>query len=351
MYQNIEEFLQHQNSFRPIRYSYSEIKKITNGFKNKLGQGGYGSVYEGKLRSGSLAEVKMLGKSSGNGQDFINEVVTIGRIHHVNVKIMMFMKCANPVKSPLYMDTAPCINGTNSYVLIEANLSYVENLCRVELIAMYSVEFAKEKKSATSQAKVFPVPQKVYLTKSSPKSYHVMFRQLGCYSNSMHKYQKVAGASESMHSTLVVYIDDDCPFVFAFLVYRWLRRHLSMYDIIEEFLQSQNNFAPIRYSYSDIKKITNGFKEKLGQGGYGSVYKGKLRSGHLAAVKMLDKSSANGQDFINEVATIGRIHHVNVVRLIGFCAEGSKRALVYDMISCLMDHLTNMFYLDKGILL
>lgn len=106
-----------------------------------------------------------------------------------------------------------------------------------------------------------------------------------------------------------------------------------MYDIIEEFLQSQNNFAPIRYSYSDIKKITNGFKEKLGQGGYGSVYKGKLRSGHLAAVKMLDKSSENGQDFINEVATIGRIHHVNVVRLIGFCAEGSKRALVYDFMS------------------
>lgn len=103
-----------------------------------------------------------------------------------------------------------------------------------------------------------------------------------------------------------------------------------MYDIIEEFLQNQNNFAPIRYSYSDIKKITNGFKEKLGEGGYGSVYKGKLRSGHLAAVKILGKSSANGQDFINEVATIGRIHHVNVVRLIGFCAEGSKRGLVYD---------------------
>jgi len=52
---------------------------------------------------------------------------------------MMFMKCANPVKSPLYMDTAPCINGTNSYVLIEANLSYVENLCKVELIAMSSL--------------------------------------------------------------------------------------------------------------------------------------------------------------------------------------------------------------------
>jgi serine/threonine protein kinase len=42
------------------------------------------------------------------------------------------------------------------------------------------------------------------------------------------------------------------------------------------------------------------------------------------------KSKANGQDFINEVATIGRIHHVNVVQLIDFCVERSKRALVYE---------------------
>uniref|UniRef100_A0A2N9G3A8 Protein kinase domain-containing protein n=1 Tax=Fagus sylvatica TaxID=28930 RepID=A0A2N9G3A8_FAGSY len=67
-----------------------------------------------------------------------------------------------------------------------------------------------------------------------------------------------------------------------------------------------------------------------GQGGYGSVFKGKLRSGNLVAIKVLNKSKANGQDFMNEVATIGRIHHVNVVQLIGFCAEGSKQALVYD---------------------
>ncbi|WRX28913.1 Serine-threonine/tyrosine-protein kinase [Theobroma cacao] len=52
--------------------------------------------------------------------------------------------------------------------------------------------------------------------------------------------------------------------------------------------------------------------------------------GQFVAVKLLNKSKANGQDFINEVATIGRIHHVNVVRLIGFCVKGSKQALVYD---------------------
>ncbi|XP_017980418.1 PREDICTED: LEAF RUST 10 DISEASE-RESISTANCE LOCUS RECEPTOR-LIKE PROTEIN KINASE-like 2.5 [Theobroma cacao] len=108
------------------------------------------------------------------------------------------------------------------------------------------------------------------------------------------------------------------------------RRHLSMDDMIENFLQSQNNLMPIRYSYSEIKRMTDGFKNKLGQGGYGSVFKGKLRSGQLVAIKLLNKSKANGQDFINEVATIGRIHHVNVVRLIGFFVKGSKQALVYD---------------------
>ncbi|CAK7324149.1 unnamed protein product [Dovyalis caffra] len=54
-------------------------------------------------------------------------------------KVMIFMKCANPVKSPLCVDTVPCLDGTNSYVLLEANLSYVENLCKVELIAMSSL--------------------------------------------------------------------------------------------------------------------------------------------------------------------------------------------------------------------
>ncbi|CDP12535.1 unnamed protein product [Coffea canephora] len=72
--------------------------------------------------------------------------------------------------------------------------------------------------------------------------------------------------------------------------------------------------------------MTKNFKEKLGEGGYGLVYKGKLRSGGGVAVKMLNKSKANGQEFINEVATIGRIHHVNVIRLVGFCSIATLTA-------------------------
>ncbi|KAL9342870.1 hypothetical protein Peur_063301 [Populus x canadensis] len=121
------------------------------------------------------------------------------------------------------------------------------------------------------------------------------------------------------------------PCLLTLLIYKWRRRHLSMYEDIEKFLQSHDNdLMPIRYTYSEIKKITNGFKDKLGEGGFGSVYKGKLRSGRFAAVKILGKSKSNGQDFINEVATIGRIHHVNVVQLIGYTVEGLKRALIYE---------------------
>ncbi|XVF79083.1 hypothetical protein PTKIN_Ptkin14bG0190700 [Pterospermum kingtungense] len=119
----------------------------------------------------------------------------------------------------------------------------------------------------------------------------------------------------------------------ALVTHKIRRRHLSMDDKIEKFLQSQNNLMPIRYSYSEIRRMTEGFKNMLGQGGYGSVFKGKLRSGQLVAIKLLNQSKADGQDFINEVATIGRIHHVNVVRLIGFCVKGSKRALVYDFMT------------------
>uniref|UniRef100_A0A804RDR3 Protein kinase domain-containing protein n=1 Tax=Zea mays TaxID=4577 RepID=A0A804RDR3_MAIZE len=73
------------------------------------------------------------------------------------------------------------------------------------------------------------------------------------------------------------------------------------------------------------------FRDKLGQGGYGSVYKGALLSGNMhVAVKMLGNSNCNGDEFISEVSTIGRIHHINVVRLVGFCAEEMRRALVYE---------------------
>ncbi|KAK2633100.1 hypothetical protein EUGRSUZ_L00556 [Eucalyptus grandis] len=85
-----------------------------------------------------------------------------------------------------------------------------------------------------------------------------------------------------------------------------------------------------RYSHADIKRMTNSFKEKLGEGGYGCVYKGMLPNGLLVAVKILSKLKGDGEDFINEVNSMSRTSHVNIVKLLGFCFHKTKRALVYE---------------------
>ncbi|KAL3501759.1 hypothetical protein ACH5RR_036208 [Cinchona calisaya] len=104
----------------------------------------------------------------------------------------------------------------------------------------------------------------------------------------------------------------------------------AKHENIEAFLLNYESIAPKRYNYSDIKKITNSFKDKLGQGGYGCVYKGTLRDGSLVAVKILHDSKGNGEEFLNEVASISKTSHVNIVSLLGFCFEGSKGALIYE---------------------
>lgn len=95
-------------------------------------------------------------------------------------------------------------------------------------------------------------------------------------------------------------------------------------------LKNHEFLAPKRYSYSDVKKMTNSFKDKLGEGGFGDVYRGMLSDGNPVAVKILNETKGSAEDFINEVASVVRTSHVNIVTLLGFCFEGSKRALIYE---------------------
>ncbi|KAI3960022.1 hypothetical protein MKW98_016746 [Papaver atlanticum] len=103
---------------------------------------------------------------------------------------------------------------------------------------------------------------------------------------------------------------------------------------VEAFLKTHGSLAPKRYSYMDVKKMTNSFKEKLGEGGYGSVFKGRLYDGRQVAVKVLlskPNRDNSGEEFINEVASISRTSHVNIVTLLGFCSDKhDKRALIYE---------------------
>jgi chitinase len=100
---------------------------------------------------------------------------------------------------------------------------------------------------------------------------------------------------------------------------------------LESFLQKQGTLHPKGYTYSEVKRMTKSFSHKLGQGGYGAVYRGNMPDGREIAVKMLLKGiKGDGEEFMNEVASISRTSHVNIVTLIGYCLQGSKRALLYE---------------------
>lgn len=88
--------------------------------------------------------------------------------------------------------------------------------------------------------------------------------------------------------------------------------------------------APVQFSYKELEKATKGFKEKLGAGGFGAVYRGVLLNRTVAGVKQLEGIEQGEKQFRMEVATISSTHHLNLVRLIGFCSEGRHRLLVYE---------------------
>ncbi|XP_056172045.1 G-type lectin S-receptor-like serine/threonine-protein kinase At1g61370 isoform X2 [Syzygium oleosum] len=90
------------------------------------------------------------------------------------------------------------------------------------------------------------------------------------------------------------------------------------------------------FSFDSLLLATNNFNtgNKLGQGGFGPVYKGKLNDGKEIAVKRLSSSSAQGvEEFKNEILLISKLQHRNLVRLLGCCAEGEEKILVYEYLS------------------
>ncbi|KAK1287087.1 G-type lectin S-receptor-like serine/threonine-protein kinase RLK1 [Acorus calamus] len=101
------------------------------------------------------------------------------------------------------------------------------------------------------------------------------------------------------------------------------------------------------FTYKELEEATDKFKEELGRGAFGIVYKGVLNSSPAiqVAVKKLDKMEEELQkEYENEVMTIGRTHHKNLVRLLGFCNEGPNRLLVYEF----MSHGSLSRYLFEG---
>ncbi|CAN6801987.1 unnamed protein product [Brassica oleracea] len=92
----------------------------------------------------------------------------------------------------------------------------------------------------------------------------------------------------------------------------------------------------LQIDYRSIQTATADFSEnnKIGQGGFGEVYKGTLLDGTDVAVKKLSKSSGQGEaEFKNEVVLVAKLQHRNLVKLLGFCLQGEERVLVYEYVA------------------
>ncbi|KAK9095812.1 hypothetical protein Sjap_021309 [Stephania japonica] len=89
-----------------------------------------------------------------------------------------------------------------------------------------------------------------------------------------------------------------------------------------------------KFTYKELKKATMSFSQEIGRGGYGIVYKGVLSDGRVAAIKQLNEARHHEGEFLAEVTTIGRINHMNLIEMWGFCSERKHRLLVYEYMEC-----------------
>ncbi|BAF03745.1 Os01g0114600 [Oryza sativa Japonica Group] len=229
-----------------------------------------------------------------------------------------FVNCSKEITRNVRYKPVACLSTSHSFVYVltgsESETVYVESL---EPSCGYLGMTPLDDRGASINASLSYADVLKYMRKgfaigisSSSGTYHFDFR---------------ACLAESVRFLLAPLV------VLTFLSHKYWKARITI-DAVEKFLRMQEMLSPMRYGYTDIIAITSHFRDRLGQGSYGTVYKGVLLPGNIhVAVKMLNgNSNCNGEEFISEVSTIGRIHHVNVVRLVGFCSEEMRRALVYE---------------------
>ncbi|XP_018480232.1 G-type lectin S-receptor-like serine/threonine-protein kinase SD2-5 [Raphanus sativus] len=173
------------------------------------------------------------------------------------------------------------------------------------------------------------------------------FRNSGNGGSGYVSYIKVAtnggdnGEDDGKHFPYIVIIILVTVFIIVVLIFAAFRIHKRKKTHFDELEQSseEDNFLenlsgmPIRFAYKDLQLATDNFSVKLGQGGFGSVYEGTLPDGSRLAVKKLEGIGQGKKEFRAEVSIIGSIHHLHLVRLRGFCVEGTHRLLAYEFLA------------------
>ncbi|KAK2405005.1 putative receptor protein kinase [Trifolium repens] len=154
--------------------------------------------------------------------------------------------------------------------------------------------------------------------------------------------------SKSSHTTIAIVVPTVVVFI-ALLIFICIclrrNRHskpgINLKEIEEEEEEKDDDdddieiVESLQFNFDTIRVATSNFSEanKLGRGGFGVVYKGKLSDGQEIAVKRLSRDYGQGDiEFKNEVLLLVKLQHQNLVKLLGFCLEGRERLLVYEFL-------------------
>ncbi|KAF5819563.1 putative protein kinase RLK-Pelle-DLSV family [Helianthus annuus] len=144
-------------------------------------------------------------------------------------------------------------------------------------------------------------------------------------------------------------------FVFLIMVILWRKGYIMGGKVEDRELTGIDLQTGI-FTLRQLKRATNDFdpSNKLGEGGFGSVFKGLLSDGTIIAVKQLSSQSKQGaREFVNEIGMITALRHPNLVRLYGCCVEGNQMSLIYEYMAnnCLSRSLLGeiCFYDGRGL--
>ncbi|PKA63795.1 Serine/threonine-protein kinase PBS1 [Apostasia shenzhenica] len=118
-------------------------------------------------------------------------------------------------------------------------------------------------------------------------------------------------------------------------------------ELLSQNHSSSSDFSARTFTFRELAAATKNFRQEcfLGEGGFGSVYKGCVDTGEVVAVKRLDRNGLQGnKEFLVEVLMLSLLHHSNLVNMIGYCADGDQRLLVYEFmpLGSLEDHLHDL---------
>ncbi|KAF8077174.1 hypothetical protein N665_1058s0011 [Sinapis alba] len=340
-----------------LRFGLAMILSATDDFspENMLGQGASGTVYKGILPNGEEIAVKRLVSGSGQGgTEFKNEVSLLARLQHKNlVKLIGF---CNEGGEEILVYEFVLNSSLDHFIFVEerrllltweVRFKIIEGIARALLYLHEDSQLKiihRDLKASNillgaemnpkiadfGTARLFDTDDTRAETRGIARTRQIIF--FGLLQNGWGK--------RIQNRTIVIIVVPTVISLFVFvglIIIFGQRRKFYIKECSDSDEQSM-----FRFGMRTILSATDDFspENKLGQGGFGTVYKGILLNGQEIAVKRLVSGSGQGStEFKNEVSLLTRLEHKNLVKLLGFCDEGNENILVYELVpNSSLDH-------------